>query len=153
MGIEFHYQSDTLGDHWDFTPVTARPSRARAAARRSLGSLSMASRPGLQGRPFPLQGGRHVQDGAHGRVVATEAKHSPGLQQAFRSERAQKLRPPNSGITTIDGALIPQPGGGEFAGAHQAPAPDQFGPFYTKVIAATASEAPHVLDGAPSRGR
>jgi len=24
---------------------------------------------------------------------------------------------------------------------------DQFGPFYTKVIAATASEAPHVLDG------
>ena len=24
---------------------------------------------------------------------------------------------------------------------------DQFGPYYTKVIAATASEAPHVLDG------
>jgi hypothetical protein len=24
---------------------------------------------------------------------------------------------------------------------------DQFGPFHTKVIAATASEAPHVLDG------
>jgi Tn3 transposase DDE domain len=24
---------------------------------------------------------------------------------------------------------------------------DQFGPFYTKVIAATATEAPHVLDG------
>jgi TnpA family transposase len=26
---------------------------------------------------------------------------------------------------------------------------DQFGPYYTKVIAATASEAPHVLDGLP----
>src|SRR5262249_54655633 len=69
-------------------------------------------------------------------------------QVAFwrRSQQFAICRAPRAGRMRISTAKRAW-GGNEPGVSFYTHVSDQFGPFYTKVIATTASEAPHVLDG------